>query len=68
MAQMDSYGRHEVLHMAAFLMRAIDQELIEHEQIRANPAWNALAEQASEALFALYQAIGQGHLDDGPAA
>jgi hypothetical protein len=59
---MNNYSRHEVLHMAAFLMRAVSEELVEHEAIKAQPEWLALAEQAETALFELYQAIGQEHL------
>jgi hypothetical protein len=61
MPQEDDYGRHEVLHMSAFLAKAVDEELLEHEQIKANPEWKALAEKASDALGELYQAIGAAH-------
>jgi hypothetical protein len=56
---MDAFGRHEVLHMASFLANAVDSELLEHAQIRSNPEWKALADKAFNALFDLYQAIGQ---------
>ncbi len=58
MAQLDEFGRHEVLHMSNFLVRAINDELVEHEQVKSRPAWLALAERAAEALATLYQAIG----------
>jgi len=67
MAEMDDYGRHEVLHMASFLSRAVAAELAEHAQVQANPGWKALADQAAEALWALYQAVGSAHLE-GPRA
>jgi hypothetical protein len=63
MAEMDDYGRHEVLHMASFLSRAVAAELGEHAQVQANPEWKTLADQAAEALWALYQAVGAAHLD-----
>jgi len=64
MPQIDDYGRHEVLHMAQFLSRAIEQELGEHAQVRANPAWKALADTAGQALWNLYQAVGAQHMTD----
>ncbi len=48
MAEMDDYGRHEVLHMASFLSRAVASELCEHAQVQANPEWKALAESAAK--------------------
>ncbi len=65
MAQTDDYGRHEVLHMASFLMSAVETELVEHEAVRAEPEWLALAEAARKALFDLYQAIGLKHMPEG---
>lgn len=63
MSEMDSYGRHEALHMASFLSRAVASELCEHEQVQANPHWKALADGAAESLWALYQAIAAIHLE-----
>ncbi len=62
MPEMDDYGRHEVLHMAAFLSRAVASELGEHAQVQANPAWKALADAAGQALWDLYQAVGAEHM------
>jgi len=39
MPEMDDSGRHEVLHMASFLSRAVARELYEHAQVQANPEW-----------------------------
>lgn len=64
MAQSDAFGRHEVLHMSSFLLSAVDEQLLEHEQIQTNPQWKALAEKAHDALFALYQSIGSAHLKE----
>ena len=58
MSQMDEFGRHEVLHMAHFFTYTVEEELCDHEQIKNNPEWLALAERACEALADLYQAIG----------
>jgi hypothetical protein len=66
MPELDDFGRHEVLHMASFLSRAVAAELGEHAQVQANPEWTALADQAAESLWALYQAVGAAHLDDKP--
>ena len=41
-------------------------ELGEHAQVQAHPGWKALADQAAEALWALYQAVGAAHLDGKP--
>ena len=54
---------HEVLHMSSFLMRSVATELLEHDAILARPEWRELAERAHQALFDLYQAIGQGAAD-----
>jgi hypothetical protein len=68
MGQMDDYGRHEVLHMSLFLAQCVEEQLIDHAQIKANPRWHELAERANDALLALYQAIGapDGPPDDPP--
>lgn len=64
MPEMDEYGRHEVLHMASYLSRAVASELGEHAQVLANPEWKALADTAAESLWALYQAVGAVHLEE----
>lgn len=63
MSQMDAYGRHEVLHMSLFLAQCIEEQLMDHAQIRANPRWAELAARANDSLLTLYQAIGA---PDGP--
>ncbi len=50
---------HEALHMASFLMRSVDSELLEHPAIQENEDWSALASKAHQALFDLYQSLGQ---------
>ncbi|MDO9095316.1 MAG: hypothetical protein Q8R98_12760 [Rubrivivax sp.] len=54
---------HEALHMSAFLMRSVAAELLEHDAIHSRPEWRQLAERAHQALFDLYQAIGQAAAD-----
>ncbi len=58
-----SFGCHEALHMAAFLVNAVDSELTQHEAVRTNPEWLALADRAGEALMDLYQKIAEAHWD-----
>lgn len=65
MPDMDDHGWHEILHMASFLSRAIASELCEHAQVQANPEWKALADSATNSLWALYQAVGGTHLGGG---
>lgn len=57
-----SFGCHEALHMAWFLMESVERGLAEHAAIKAKPEWTALADKAHQALFDLYQAIGREHL------
>ena len=56
---------HEALHMASFLMRSVDTELLEHPAIKENEEWSALAQKAHQALLDLYQSIGSASLPDG---
>lgn len=60
----DKFSRHEALHMSSFLMLSVDRELIEHQYIQSEPDCIALAEKAHQALFDLYQLIGEKHLDN----
>ncbi|WP_331821814.1 hypothetical protein [Aurantimonas sp. A2-1-M11] len=64
MPERDDYRRHNVLHMASFLSRAVASQLCEHAQVQAHPDWKALADSASESLWALYQAVGARSLDE----
>ena len=57
-----SFGCHEALHMASYLAAAVDEELCDHPAIQLNPEWKKLAEEASDKLIALYNAIGKEHL------
>ncbi|HEY5329389.1 MAG TPA: hypothetical protein VIJ79_05865 [Acidobacteriaceae bacterium] len=59
MSQMDEFGRHEVRHMSYFLAGAVEEQLLDHEQVKSRPEWLALATKACEALNTLYQATAQ---------
>lgn len=61
-----SFGCHEALHMASVLSAAVDRELLDHGAILARPEWFALARQAFDALWTLYQAVGAEHLQGEP--
>ena len=61
----DSLLTHEALHMASFLMRSVDAELLEHPAIQENEGWSALVEKAHRALFDLYQSVGGAAQPDG---
>lgn len=54
----DPFLAHEALHMASFLMRGVDSELLEHPAIQENEDWSALAAKAHQALSDLYQSLG----------
>lgn len=55
-------GCHEALHMTFVVHEMVGEYVEGHPAIQANPEWLALAEKATEALWALYQAIGSEHL------
>lgn len=65
-----SFGCHEVLQMASVFSDSVDRHLCEHPAILADPNWYRLAHEAQLALWNLYQAIGEKHLNsdgDEPA-
>lgn len=49
---------HEALHTTYVVTDMVDRHILEAEAIKVDPALKALAENASEALGELYQAIG----------
>ena len=57
-----TFGCHEALHATLIAQGVVSDALEEHGAILANPDWYRLAAQASDALGALYQAIGAVHL------
>lgn len=64
----DDYHRHEALHVANMLADIVEDHLVYHPAIQANPGWRAMAEEASEKLADLYQAIGEEHFGERPEA
>ena len=50
MSHMAEFGRHEMLHMTLFLAGAVEEQLIDHEQVKSRPEWLALAKTACRAL------------------
>ena len=58
-----SYGCQEALHLATVFGALVERELTEHNAIRQNPEWLALAEKSCTALYELYQKIGEVHLE-----
>lgn len=61
-SEIDEFHMHEALHMNAFLMKAVAEELGEHAFIKSRKKLSKLAEDAHSALFDLYQEIGKLHL------
>jgi hypothetical protein len=57
-----SFDCHEALHMASAMLKSVDRELLQHGAIITHPEWFALAEEAFDRLYALYQAIGEEHV------
>lgn len=55
---------HEVFQMSAFLMRAIDSELLARPAIEANEEWPALATNTHQALSDRYQMIAASTLEN----
>jgi hypothetical protein len=60
-----THGCHEALHVALMFAEIIDEYLVRHPAIKAEPEWAVQAETARRALFALYQAISRAHLASG---
>jgi len=47
--------------MTLFLAGAVEEQLIDHEQVKSRPEWLALGKTACRALNDLYQAVGAEH-------
>ncbi|MDF1634883.1 hypothetical protein [Mycoplana sp. MJR14] len=54
---------HEATHTASIVLDLVDQHLLHHPAIAANPEWFRHASKASEALFNLYQSMGAAQLE-----
>ncbi len=59
-----TFGCHEAMHTASLMLDMTDDHLLQHHAILADPEFYRLAGNVHEALFALYQAIGEKHLAD----
>ena len=57
MPQKDEFGRHELLDRASLLSGLVAEWLVEHGGIE--PDEKELAEKASQALYDLYQLLGE---------
>ncbi|ENN87489.1 hypothetical protein RHSP_28830 [Rhizobium freirei PRF 81] len=59
-----TFGCHEAMHTTSIMLDMTDDHLLQHPAILADPDFYRLAGEVHEALFALYQAIGEKHLAD----
>lgn len=59
-----TFGCHEAMHTTSLMLDMTDDHLLGHPAILADPEFYRLAGNVHEALFALYQAIGEKHLAD----
>jgi hypothetical protein len=57
-----THGCHEAMHLASVINDLVDERLCNHPAILRNAEWYRLAATAQEALWNLYQAIGDEHL------
>lgn len=58
-----THGCHEAMHVACLMNDLVDERLCSHPAILRNAEWYRLAATAQEALWALYQAIGDEHMN-----
>jgi hypothetical protein len=56
------YHAHEALDRVHCLSVMLDQLILDHPSIQDDPEFQKLANEASEAIEKLYQAIGRKHL------
>lgn len=59
-----SFGCHEALHVSSMLTELVIERLLDHPTIVMNKKYYDLANEASEKLNDLYNAIGEDHLND----
>lgn len=59
-----TFGCHEAFHTASVALDLVSGHVLEHPAVILNPDWYALADKARQALFDLYTAIGQTHMDE----
>jgi hypothetical protein len=60
----DDYGQHEALHAASVFALMVDNHLLAHPQVQANPVWQDHARRAVDALWDLYRDIAAVHIQD----
>ena len=58
-----TFGCHEAMHMALVLAEMVGARLCDHPTIILSTRWSELAEKAEQALHALYQAMGEQHVN-----
>jgi hypothetical protein len=58
----DTYSEHEALDRTHCIQHMLEQLLLDHPVVQAEPEFLELATKAAEALADLYQAIGRKHL------
>jgi predicted DNA-binding transcriptional regulator AlpA len=66
-----TFNCHEALHTASVALDLFSGHVMDHPSVLLNPEWYRLADEAQDAIFRLYQAIGAAHLpatDDHPTA
>jgi len=63
-----TFGCHEALHATSMVTVTINDQLLGHAAIAANPEWFKLAQSAFDSLIALYHAIGSEHFPAMQAA
>jgi hypothetical protein len=59
-----TFGCHEAMHTASIMMDMAHDQLLQHPAVLNDPEFYRLANNAFEALFEVYQAIGTKHLAD----
>ncbi len=57
-----SYGCHEALHTTSVLERMLNDHVLSHPSVQAEPEWVRLAQAAVEAVSRLYFAIADKHI------
>lgn len=54
-----SMGFHEALHTTSVMLDSVDRHIADHPAVLARPELYRLAHRAQEALFNLYQELGE---------
>ena len=67
-APLDEFHAHEALHTIHIVRNMILMELQDHPYIEAYPELSRLIEQATDALGAAYNLVGEAHIVGFPKA